>query len=215
MFIGHFAVAYASKRVAPRTNLGWLFFCAQFADLLWPVLVLEGVEVVHIAPGDTAFTPLRFDYYPWSHSLLMDVIWGVVLASVYWTLRRDRNGAGVTFTLVVSHWVLDWIAHRPDMPFYPGSAWRAGLGLWNSVPLTLLVESLMFVGGLYVYMVTTHAKDKVGKYGAWALAGLLVALYLASTFSPPPKTVEALALGGLLGFPLTLLPWWTDRHRTT
>jgi membrane-bound metal-dependent hydrolase YbcI (DUF457 family) len=216
MFIGHFAVAYAGKRVAPRTNLGWLIFCAQFADLLWPVLVLQGVEIVRIAPGDTAFTPLRFEYYPWSHSLLMDVIWGVVLASIYYTLRRDRNGAGVSFVLVVSHWVLDWITHRPDMPFYPGGVWRVGLGLWNSVPLTIAVEALMFGAGVWVYMSTTEPRDRIGRYGAWALVAFLVAIYTVNASSPPPPpSVMAVALVGLLGWPLVLWPWWTDRHRTT
>jgi len=215
MFLGHFAVAYAGKRVAPRTNLGWLFFCAQFADMLWPVLVMQGVEIVHIAPGDTAFTPLRFDYYPWSHSLFMDVIWGVVLASMYYTLRRDRNGAGVTFVLVVSHWVLDWISHRPDMPFYPGGVWRVGLGLWNSVPFTIIVESLMFAGGVWIYMTLTEPKDRIGHIGAWALVVFLIIIYVANAFGPPPPNVMAIALAGLLGWPLTLLPWWTDRHRAT
>src|SRR5437773_2899821 len=107
MFIGHFAVAYAAKRVAPRVSLGWLFVACQLADLLWPVLLLQGVEVVKIAPGDTAFTPLRFEYYPWSHSLFMDMVWGAALGGLYFSIRRRRGDALVLAALVVSHWVLD------------------------------------------------------------------------------------------------------------
>lgn len=215
MFIGHFAVAYAGKRVAPRTNLGWLFVSAQFADLLWPILLLQGVETVHVAGGSNPFLQLAFDSYPWSHSLLMDVIWGVVLASIYYTLRRDRNGAGVTFVLVVSHWVLDWVTHIPDMPLYPGGAWKLGLGLWRVPIANVAVELALFVFGVWVYMHTTTAKDRFGRIGAWALVVFLLLLYTASIFSPPPPSVTALAVGGLIGWPLVIAPWWTDRHRTT
>ena len=218
MFIGHFAVAYAGKRVAPRTNLGWLFVAAQFADLLWPVLLLQGVETVRIVPArGNPFLTLDFTSYPWSHSLLMDVIWGVVLASVYYSLRRDRNGAGVTFALVVSHWVLDWVTHRPDMPLYPGGAWKLGLGLWNWPVATIAIELLMFVAGVWIYLNTTRPKenDRFGHIGAWALVIFLLVLYAASIFSPPPPSVSALAVGALIGWPLAIAPWWTDKHRTT
>jgi membrane-bound metal-dependent hydrolase YbcI (DUF457 family) len=215
MFIGHFAVAYAGKRVAPRTNLAWLFVAAQLADLIWPILLLQGVETVRIAPSRNPFLSLDFTSYPWSHSLLMDVLWGVVLASVYYTWRRDRNGAGVTFTLVVSHWVLDWVTHVPDMPLYPGGAWRLGLGLWNSPAATIAVELVMYAAGVWVYMHTTQAKDRFGKIGGWALVVFLLLLYAASIYSPPPPSVTALAIGALIGWPLAFAPWWTDRHRTT
>jgi hypothetical protein len=215
MFIGHFAVAYAGKRVAPRTNLGWLFIAAQFADLIWPILLLQGVEVVRIVPSDNPFQRLVFESYPWSHSLLMDVIWGVVLASVYYTLRRDRNGAGVTFALVVSHWVLDWVSHVPDMPLYPGGAWRLGLGLWNWPAATIAIELVMFAAGVWVYMSTTTATDRFGQIGAWSLVAFLLILYGASIFSPAPPSVLALGAGALIGWPLAIAPWWTDRHRTT
>ena len=215
MFIGHFAVAYAGKRVAPRTNLGWLFVGAQLADLLWPALLLQGVETVRIAPKGNPFLSLDFISYPWSHSLLMDVVWGAVLASIYYTLRRDRNGAGVLFALVVSHWVLDWATHVPDMPLYPGGAWHVGLGLWRWPAATIAIELVMFVAGVWIYMQATRAADRFGRIGAWALVVFLLVLYAASIVSPPPPSVTALALGGLIGWPLVIAPWWTDRHRTT
>ena len=111
MFIGHFAAAMAAKRVAPKVSLGWLFAACQLPDLIWPVLLLAGVERARIEPGNTAFTPLAFDHYPWSHSLLMVAVWGGALALLYDLRVRRRGKALVIATLVVSHWLLDWITH--------------------------------------------------------------------------------------------------------
>ena len=140
MFIGHVAVGLASKRLAPGTSLGLLVAAPLAVDLLWPVFVLAGWEQVRVAPGDTAVTPLEFISYPWSHSLLMAVVWSVLAASAYWLWRRYRAGALVLGAGVLSHWVLDAISHRPDLPLYPGSSIKIGLGLWNSVPATIAVE---------------------------------------------------------------------------
>lgn len=57
MFIGHFAVALAAKRATPRTSLGWLFAACQLSDLIWPVLLLAGVEHAHVAPGSASGIP--------------------------------------------------------------------------------------------------------------------------------------------------------------
>ena len=150
MFIGHFAVGFAAKRAAPRLSLAVLFAAAQFADLLWPVLVALGIEQVRIQPGITAFTPLDFISYPYSHSLLLLCVWGAVFGAICAAVVRDRRVWFVVFALVVSHWVLDWITHRPDMPLYPGSA-KVGLGLWNSIPGTIVVEVAMFILGVWIY----------------------------------------------------------------
>src|SRR5215468_3832958 len=117
MFIGHFALGFAAKRAAPRVQLAALFGAAQLADTLWPFFVAAGVEHVRIAPGDTAFTPLAFDSYPWSHSLLL-VVWGVAFGYIYRRFGRERTptAAIVLALLVVSHWILDFATHRADMP---------------------------------------------------------------------------------------------------
>ena len=137
MFIGHFATALAARRVAPRPSLGWLFAACQLPDLLWPLFVLAGLERFHIVPENSQFLVLVFDHYPWSHSLAMDVLWAVLLGGLYAALRRDRRGALVIGALVLSHWILDWITHRPDLPLAPGSDLKVGLGLWNSVAGTV------------------------------------------------------------------------------
>src|SRR5580765_4994816 len=155
MFIGHFALGLAAKPQAPRVSLAMLFAAAQLADLLWPFLLAAGVEQVRIDPGNTAFTPLDFISYPYSHSLLMLLLWGAALGFVY---RSSTGKNGSTFAilalLVVSHWVLDFVTHRPDMPLYPGGP-KIGLGLWNSVPATVAVEVAMYAAGVWIYMRST------------------------------------------------------------
>src|SRR5262245_14691957 len=197
MFIGHFALGFAARRVTPRVPLVTLFAAAQLADLMWPFLLLAGIEQVRIAPGDTAFTPLDFVSYPYSHSLVMLFVWGVMFGVVYArgaraTTRESTMLAG----LVVSHWVLDFVTHRPDMPIYPGGA-RYGLSLWNSIPATAVIEAAMFVTGFAIYMRATRARDRVGRWVILGLSGLLLIGYLANVGGGPPPSVNALAVGAI------------------
>src|SRR6476646_10437956 len=134
MFIAHFGVALAAKKAAPKTSLGTLILAAQFLDFLWPAFLLLGIEHVRIVPGATTVSPLEFTDYPISHSLLMATVWAVLFGGVYYGLRRNARSALVVGTAVISHWVLDFIVHRPDLQLYPGSEVRVGLGLWNSLP---------------------------------------------------------------------------------
>src|SRR6266545_7880417 len=161
MFIGHNAVAFAAKRTAPRTSLGTLTAAAVVLDLIWPVLVIAGIERFEIRAGVTAFSPFDFTYYPWSHSLLMSVVWSVVFGAIYFAITRYGRGAVIVGVAVFSHWVLDFITHRPDMPLYPGGP-KVGLGLWNSVGGTVIVESAIYIGGVWIYLRSTRARDRLG-----------------------------------------------------
>jgi membrane-bound metal-dependent hydrolase YbcI (DUF457 family) len=213
MFLGHFAVGFASKRAAPRTSLGALLAAACFPDLLWPVLLLTGLEKVRIDPGNTAFTPLDFISYPISHSLLMVCVWGLLVGAGYRAATRYGRGAVVLGAGVVSHWVLDAATHRPDMPLLPWGGRRVGLGLWNSIPATLVVELAMFLVALVLYQRGTRARDAIGKWGYGSFVAVLAALYVADLAGPPPPSVPVLAWVSL-GLSLFLL-WaaWFDRHR--
>ena len=215
MFIGHFALGFAAKRAAPRLSLATLFAAAQLADLMWPLLVAVGIEQVRIAPGITAFTPLDFVSYPYSHSLLMLCIWGVLFGLLCAFATGDRRAFIVVAALVVSHWLLDWITHRPDMPLYPGGA-KLGLGLWNSVAATITVETVMFAAGVWIYARITRPRDSIGRNALPAFAGFLLVAYLAAGIGPPPPSINAVVVTGTAGAAVILLwAWWLDRHRST
>ena len=213
MFIGHFAVGFASKKFAPRSSLAVLLAAPLFADILWPLFLLLGCEQVRIDPGNTRFTPFDFVSYPWSHSLLMDVVWATAFSVIYYAISHYRRGAIAVWIGVVSHWVLDWITHRPDMPVYPGGP-RVGLGLWNSIPATMLVEISIFAVGVWLYSQATRPRDRIGRYAFVAYVVLLLALYVADRFSPPPPGVAAVAWTANAASIIFLLwAWWFDGHR--
>lgn len=214
MFVGHFAVGFGARALAPRASLGTLVMAAQFIDLLWPTLLLFGIESVRIEPGATAMTPLNFVYYPYSHSLAAVIAWAAGFALVYWYYRRFLREAVVLGIAVVSHWLLDAIVHRPDLPLYPGSETMIGLGLWYSLAGTLVVESSLFVGGVWLYLRATKPTDAAGTWAAWGLIAILAAIYLGSIFGEPPPGVHALAAVGEAEWLLVAWAYWIDRHRT-
>lgn len=211
MFLGHFALAMAAKKFAPKASLGTLVLSAQFADCLWPVLLLLGIEQVLITPGITRVTPLDFVSYPISHSLVTQLGWGLLLGAICFLWQKDFRTAAVVGALLPTHWLLDYFAHRPDMPLYPGGP-KVGLGMWNSLPLTLTVEFGLFGTGLLLYLKATRSKGG-WNFGFWSFAVFLAAMYPSSLFGPPPPSVHVLALSALALW-LTV-PWaaWGDRQR--
>jgi membrane-bound metal-dependent hydrolase YbcI (DUF457 family) len=213
VFIGHFAVGFASKRAAPRASLGVLMAAPLFADLLWPIFLNAGIESVRIVPGDTAFTPLDLHDFPWSHSLVTSLAWSAIAASAFWAATRYTRGALVLALGVFSHFVLDFVTHRPDLPLYPGSATSLGLGLWNSRRATMAVEIAMFVVGVAIYARTTRAINRRGVFALWALVVLLAVFYLNTCFGPPPPSVNAIKIGGLTAWLFPVWAWWIDRNR--
>ena len=213
MFVGHFGVGFGGKAVAPRISLGTLFLSAQFLDLLWPTFLLLGMEKVAIVPGITRVTPLDFISYPISHSLLTAVGWGGLFALVYGLLTRYQAGAIVAGILVVSHWILDAVMHRPDLPLYPGGELRIGFGLWNSLGATLLIELSLFALGVWLYFRSTRARDRAGSIGAWALVAFLLLVYVGNLTGDPPPSETVLAWVGQAQWLIVLWGFWIDRHR--
>jgi membrane-bound metal-dependent hydrolase YbcI (DUF457 family) len=213
MFIGHYAVALAAKRAAPRTSLGTLFLAVQLADMLWPVLLILGWEQAHFVPGPNPFLTLWLDSIPISHSLLTLIAWGLLFAAVYRMRTGYATGAIVVALAVVSHWLLDFVTHRPDMPLYPGGP-RLGLGLWNSVAGTVIIEVVMFAAGTSIYLRATRARDAVGRYGLGALLALLGLSYGGSLLGGAPPSMRAIEIGGIM-FGWLFVGWaaWVDKHR--
>ena len=213
MFLGHYAIAFAAKRAAPRTSLGALAFAAQFLDELWPILLLAGIERVRVAPGLMAANSLDFVHYPISHSLVTAMLWGSLIGGAYFAIRKYGRGAWVAGVLVVSHWLLDVPMHRPDLPLWPGSHMLVGAGLWRSVPITIVIEIGLLAAGLMIYLRTTRARDAIGRWGLWVLVSVLTLLFLSATLGPPPPNERVLAFGGLALWLFVPWSWWVDRHR--
>jgi hypothetical protein len=215
MFIGHFGLGFATKRIAPRVSLGTAFLAAQFVDLLWPTFLLIGIESVRIAPGVTAVTPLIFEHYPFSHSLVAVIGWGLALGAVYAMATKNMRGAIIVACLVVSHWMLDLIVHVPDLPLAPGVDTLVGLGVWQSKAATLAVEVPIFAAGVWLYVRSTYAKDKVGRYGLIGLVAFLALIHVGNLFGSPPPSVTAIAWVGQAQWLLVAWAYWVDAHRGT
>jgi hypothetical protein len=214
VFIGHFAVGFVAKRMAPRASLGTYMAAAIFLDILWPVFLLLGFETVRIVPGLLPFSPFDFVSYPWSHSLLAAVVWSVVFAGVYNVARKDATTAKVLAAVVLSHWVLDWVTHRPDLQLAPGIAYRTGLGLWRSISGTVAIEGAFFLAAAWWYESATDALDGVGRWALLAFVTVLLALYAAGLGPPPqPGQERMVAIISIAG--IVFIPWasWIDRHR--
>ena len=204
MFVGHLAVGFAAKHAAPAVNVGWLMTGVIALDLVWPPLLLAGIEHVRIVPGATAVNPLVFDHYPWSHSLVMSVVWGLVLAGLArW--RGVRASAGLLVVLVMSHWVLDFVSHAPDMPLWPGPSPRFGLGLWYSIPATFAIEGALWLAGIVGYLRTRPPRTRGTRLAFWSLVGVTTIMWIAGPWSAPPPSADALGWFALIGW--SVIPW--------
>jgi hypothetical protein len=215
MFIGHFGAGLAAKGIDRKPSLGTSLMAAQFVDLLWPVLLLLGIESVKIEPGVTVVTPLNFVYYPFTHSLFSGIFWGIGFGVVYYLLKMDIRSSLLLGALVVSHWVLDYIVHRADLPIVPWSDFKAGLGLWNSMPLTIIIEGLIFIAGAGIYLISTKARNKTGAYSLWGLLIFLIVIYYSNLVSSPPPSDKAIGWVGLSQWIIIVWGYWIDRNRVS
>jgi hypothetical protein len=213
VFVGHFAAALLAKRAAPEVRLPFLVLAAQLLDVLWPVFILAGLEHARIAPGMTEASPLDLYDYPWSHSLAMALLWSALLA-LPWLLRRRWRAALVVGACVLSHFVLDVVSHRPDVPLAPGSSVFWGLGLWRSRAATVLVEGGLWAASVWVYARATRATSSFGRWGLAGVVAVLTLFWLAAIFGPPPPGIGAVAGSAIPATAIFLLWFWAiDRRR--
>jgi membrane-bound metal-dependent hydrolase YbcI (DUF457 family) len=183
----------------------------NFVDLIWPLFLLAGLERVRIDPGNTAFTPLAFDYYPWTHSLLMGVVWGAVLGLAARFRGLSRHAAALVGVLVVSHWFLDLVTHRADLPLSPWSSRTFGLGLWHSIPATLAVEGSLWIAGIVVFLRVYHARGVRGQVAFWSFVITSTLIWVSGPFVAPPPDVHTLALSAAIGWIIVPWAWWIER----
>ncbi len=217
MFIGHFAVGLAAKKAAPKINLGILFIACQLLDLIWPVLVLIGLEKVSVDHSATVVTPLNFSYYPYSHSLFSSVLYSLILGFIAWKIFKSLK-TGIVFGLVVlSHWVLDFLTHRPDLPLFFDNV-KVGLGLWNSTAGTFIVEVILFIGGIVFYLMSSPLTSQKRKLVFWSLIIFLFIMYLGNIFGPKaPVDTHPNAIAGpaLAMWIIVIWGYFADKSNTT
>lgn len=210
MFIGHFAIGLLGKRKDPLPSLAMLFIAVQFLDLIWPVFVLLGIETLSIDPGNTKMTPLNFEYYPYSHSLLMAMVWSAVFGGIYFLFTKNKKGSWLLAGLVMSHWILDLITHRPDLPLSPFTEQKLGLGLWNLPVVAIPFEVLLFVTGIYVYLKNSGS---IRKTSFWILSGFLLLIYFLNIFGPPAPDPMAVAWSAMLMWIIIIWAWWIEKPK--
>lgn len=215
MFVGHLAVGFAAKPAAPKTSLGTLVLAALLLDVLLWMFVVAGLEHIAVKPGITATNALDLYDYPFSHSLLTSLVWGALMAGTYFAIRRYQRGALLIFGAVVSHWFLDFISHRPDMPLVPGIHRYYGLGLYNSRPAMLLVEGVLWLSGIVLYERATRSRKRAGSWTMYIGVLILTWLWIESLSGAAPQ-VSMVRMGIIdLVFLAIVVGWgyWVDKLR--
>ena len=190
MFVGHYGVSFAAKKLEPSIPL-WVFFIAvQLLDVLWAPFVLLGIEKVRIVPGITASNPLDLYYMPYTHSLLAAIGWSVAAFLVYRLAVRNAPArtAAIVGVAVFSHWVLDFLVHRPDLPLYDNTA-KVGLGLWNLPAIAFGLEAALLFGGMLLYFRLGTAR----RTAMLVFAIIMLAIQAYVFFGPPPSSDKAAA----------------------
>jgi hypothetical protein len=212
MFVGHLAVGLIGKRIGPKISLGTWVLAALLADLIAFPLLIAGVERFRVQPG--VMVNRMVGDIPYSHSLLLDAIWASLFAGAYFLQRRYTRGAWLLFAAVLSHWVLDCISHRPDMPLAPGVRAAFGLGLWNSIPATLIVEGGFWLLAIIIYVRATQPKKLTGAYAFWIGVVLLtLASYGNISSGIDPNPLRA-GISGLIFFSLVVAwAYWINQLR--
>lgn len=212
MFIGHFAAGLASKKISNSLSLAMMFIAVQFLDIIWPVLVLLGIETASIEHGITKLTPIDFTYYPYSHSLAMAIVWGFLFGLTYYIVTKNRKNSLILGLLVLSHWVFDLLVHRPDLPLSPFSDYKVGLGMWNYPIAEIVIEFSLFFMGVFFYYTSKRPKKRIA---FWSLIGFLLIIQFMNFFGPIPNDIDSVAWGANLVWLFIIWAWWIEREKKT
>lgn len=195
MFVGHYAAAFAGKRAAPQAPLWLLLVAAQAVDFLWAALVLTGVERARL-DHDLPTNPLVAEHMPYSHSLLGTAVVAGLLGALVWRRWRNGRAAAATGAVVMSHWFLDLLMHRPDLTLF-GLPPKLGLQLWN-YPLPSHVLEIGLLLATVAWLAAAQAPQ--WRRGLWLVAGVLLVSQLYAALFPPPPTITLMCLTLLLSW---------------
>jgi hypothetical protein len=216
MLVGHYAVGFLGKRAAPHVPLPVLIMAALFPDFLTFILQLAGIEHAGLTPPFPRYFPLNAYDNPITHSLTMDVVWAGACAAVYLMVRRDRRGAITVAAAVLSHWVLDFVTHRPDMSLVPGVDLKVGLTLWNSVAGTFVVEGGLWAIAVAAYVRATRPTAPAGVYCLWLLVVSMTMWFVVTPFAPTPAgdfSARVITVFLTVHLLVVSLAYVIDRHR--
>src|SRR5438445_2726005 len=205
MFVGHYSVSFAAKRGDPSIPLWVLFIAVQLLDVAWAPFVLFGIEKVRIVPGITASNPLDLYYMPYTHSLVAAILWSAAAYAVYRLAvpGSAKRAAPLIAAAVFSHWILDFIVHRPDLPLYDNAA-KVGLGLWNHPVVAFGLEAALLFGGMWLYFRTHPAR----RTAMVVFGGIMLAIQAYGVFGPPPVSDKAAATTALVAYAVFAVVIW-------
>lgn len=215
MFVGHYGPSFAAKAARNSIPLWLLFIAVQLLDVCWSILVLLGIENVRIVPGITATNPLDLYYMPYTHGLIGAALWSIAAAIAYKLFRNAEGWAAAALVgaAVFSHWVLDWLVHRPDLPLYDNS-FKVGLGLWNYPAFAFALEIVLLFGGMVLYLNTTKAIARGGRFGMVIFGLVMLPVQAFVFFGPPPSSDKSAAVTALVVyFAFAGIAYWLEGKR--
>lgn len=211
MYIGHFAPALVARAASPEApRLGTLFVAAQLVDLAFFTFAIVGIENMRVVPGITAMNPMDLYDMPLTHSLLGSAGWAVGLGAVVWRLTRSRAAAAWAAMVVLSHWLIDLIAHRPDLTI-AGAPPKLGLGLWNYPAIEMPLE--LGLVGLSFWFYLNRTRGPIGP--ALILLAVMLLFQAINWFGPQPAEYSiAMPLTALLSYAVLIaLAHWVGKTR--
>ncbi|KAA3633518.1 MAG: hypothetical protein DWP97_08970 [Calditrichaeota bacterium] len=219
MFIGHYGVGFALKKFDSILSLGWLFIAVQLVDIFWTILIFFGIERVEIVPGITEANPLDFVYYPFTHSLVAFIIWSLIVGLIVYfgKIKSSLSKKSLSLLLgfgVFSHFILDLLVHRPDIPLMGTDSIKLGIGLWNYSALAYILEMVIFIGGVFIYFKSKKQFIKSKKIGLYIFTILLLVINLANLYGPPPENTQMIAVVGFISYILfASFGFWVDSEK--
>lgn len=216
MFVGHYGVSFALAGKRKKGRLAALFVAVQLLDFVWALFILAGIEKARVIPHLLPASSLDLYYLPWTHGLVTALLWAVVGGAgyaLYLFMRGERFQLRIAALLfgvaVFSHWLLDLVAHRPDLPLW-GNEHKVGLGLWHSVVATLIVEIGLLIAGAYYYLRSKQGPGLARK--TWLLVAVLSVIEVFNVLGPVPAGISGVAVSAFVAYTVFAV-WarWIDR----
>ncbi len=217
MFVGHYAASLALKKFEKRASLGMLFLGVQLLDILFFPFVLLGIERFNIIENYTQSTHFQLEYMPYTHSLVGALFWALAAYALFRWIIVKRHGIALVIAIAVfSHWVLDLIVHTPDLPLWSDASVKLGFGLWNNALVTYALEAVLLIGATWLYLKSTSATTKAGKFGIGIFVAFLLLVNILNLFGPFQDDSQlAVAVSALAAYFLFAgIAFWLDRKRS-